>query len=85
VIGTGIFTILPSVSFSGAGGFTNGTFQMSLLGPVGSNYVLQVSTNLLQWSALSTNITTNSSFILTDSNTPAPPPASIALFNCRKP
>jgi hypothetical protein len=71
VIGTDLFTILPNVYFSGAGGFTNGTFQMSLLGPVGSNYVLQVSTNLLQWSALSTTTTTNSSFILTDSNTPS--------------
>jgi len=35
------------------GGITNFTFQLS--GPAGSNYVLQVSTNLLDWSSVSTS------------------------------
>ena len=34
---------------------SNGTFRFVLNGPVGSNYVIQVSSNLVSWSALSTN------------------------------
>jgi uncharacterized repeat protein (TIGR03806 family) len=72
VVGAAQFTILPGVYFTGAAGFTNGMFEMLLTGPVGSNYVLQVSSNLLQWTAISTNTPTNTTFILTDTNTPAP-------------
>ena len=36
-------------------GITNGVFHFVLNGPVGSNYVIQVSSNLVNWSALSTN------------------------------
>jgi hypothetical protein len=71
VVGTALFTILPNAYFTGGGGFTNGIFQMSVAGPVGSNYVLQVSTNLTQWNSLSTNTSTTSPFILTDPNTPS--------------
>ena len=34
---------------------TNGVFRFVLNGPVGSNYVIQVSSNLMNWSAISTN------------------------------
>jgi hypothetical protein len=46
-------------------------FAMALSGPVGSNYVLEVSTNLQTWSALSTNTATNTNFTLTDPSTPS--------------
>ena len=40
--------------------FTNGVFQMQLVGSIGSNYVLQASTNLVNWTPLATNpATTN--------------------------
>ncbi len=60
------FTILPGIYFSSPGGFTNGIFQMSLTGPVGSNYVLQVSSNLLQWISIGTNTPAASPFVLSD-------------------
>ena len=70
VVGTGQFTILPGIFFLSDGGFTNGIFQMSFSGPAGSNYVLQVSTNLLQWTSISTNTPAASPFVLTDPSAP---------------
>jgi hypothetical protein len=34
---------------------SNGLFRFLLSGPVGSNYIIKVSTNLVNWSSLSTN------------------------------
>ena len=49
-----IYTIRHhSVSATNDRGKTNFTFLLS--GPAGSNYVLQVSTNLLNWSSVSTS------------------------------
>jgi mono/diheme cytochrome c family protein len=70
VVGTGQYTILPGIFFLTPGEFTNGVFQMSFAGPVGSNYVLQVSTNLVQWSSISTNTPAVSPFVLTDPRAP---------------
>jgi len=50
---------------------------MALSGWAGSNYVLQVSTNLTQWTSLSTNTPATSNFILTD---PAAPGASARFY-----
>jgi uncharacterized repeat protein (TIGR03806 family) len=66
VAATAQYTILPGIFFLSPGGFTNGTFQMSFAGPPGSSYVLQVSTNLSQWTSLSTNTPAASPFVLTD-------------------
>jgi uncharacterized repeat protein (TIGR03806 family) len=66
VAGTAQFTILPGIFFLSPGGFTNGAFQMSFAGPIGSNYVLQVSTNLSQWTPISTNTPATSPFVLSD-------------------
>jgi uncharacterized repeat protein (TIGR03806 family) len=71
VVGMAQFTILPNPLFTGAGGFTNSTFQMSFIGPIGSNYVLQVSPDLMQWTSISTNTPTNSPFVLIDTNAPS--------------
>ncbi|HEX4263993.1 MAG TPA: chitobiase/beta-hexosaminidase C-terminal domain-containing protein [Verrucomicrobiae bacterium] len=47
-------------------GFTNNVFDLSFAGVTGSNYVLQASTNLLDWTPIKTNIAPANSFILTD-------------------
>jgi hypothetical protein len=64
------YTILPGLFFPSPGGFTNGIFQMSFVGPVGSSYVLQVSTNLVQWTSISTNAPVTSPFVLSDPGAP---------------
>ncbi len=66
VVGAAQFTILPGVLFTAPGAFVNGAFQMTLAGPVGSSYVLQTSTNLTQWTSISTNTPAASPFILSD-------------------
>jgi len=71
VVGTAQFTLAPGIYFTSAGGFTNGLFSMSFAGPAGSNYVLQVSTDLVHWTPLSTNTPLNSPFGLSDPSTPA--------------
>ena len=41
-------------------GFSNGVFHLQFLGAIGSNYVLQTSRNLMDWTPLATNpATTN--------------------------
>jgi len=66
VVGTAQFTIVPGITFTSGGRFANGVFQMTLSGPVGSNYVLQFSTNLTQWTSISTNVPGVSPFVLSD-------------------
>jgi uncharacterized repeat protein (TIGR03806 family) len=70
VVGAAQYTILPGIFFMSPGGFTNGIFQMSFAGPPGSNYVLQVSTNLMQWTSISSNTPATSPFVLSDPNPP---------------
>jgi hypothetical protein len=45
-----------------------GTFQIQLIGVAGSNYVLQASSNLMNWIPLLTNNATNGFLILADTN-----------------
>jgi hypothetical protein len=59
---------LPGIFFVRAGQFTNGAFQMTFAGPTGSNYVLQVSTNLVQWTSISTNTPLSAPFVIKDTN-----------------
>jgi hypothetical protein len=70
VVDVAQYTILPGIYFTSPVGFTNGIFQMTFAGPVGSNYVLQVSTNLLQWTSIWTNTPATSPFVLTDPRAP---------------
>ena len=77
MVGAAQYTILPGIFFLSPGGFTGGTFQMSFAGPVGSNYVLQVSTNLTQWTSISTNTPATSPFVLSD---PGAPGASARFY-----
>jgi mono/diheme cytochrome c family protein len=70
VVGFATYTILPGAYFTSPAGFTNGVFEMTFAGFAGSNYVLQVSTNLLEWRSISTNTATSSTLSLSDTNTP---------------
>jgi hypothetical protein len=45
---------------------TNNVFQLELSGVAGNNYVLQTSTNLIDWTPLATNMATTNLFYLTD-------------------
>jgi hypothetical protein len=49
----------------------SGAFNALLLGGFGSNYVIQASTNLSNWTALLTNVFTNGLFQFTDTNAAA--------------
>ena len=53
-------------------GFTNGTFQIAFSGPVGPNYELQVSPDLMVWTSISTNTPATSPFVLVDPSPPGP-------------
>ena len=65
VAATAFFFITP-VQFTAANFATNRQFQLGFLGVTGSNYVLQASTNLLNWTAISTNTATTNAFYLFD-------------------
>jgi uncharacterized repeat protein (TIGR03806 family) len=53
--------LITSATFNAGPGF-----QMSLIGMTGSNYVLQASTNLVNWTPISTNLATTNIFNLYD-------------------
>jgi hypothetical protein len=68
-----VFLVQP-LMFTSASFTTNNLFQMGFSGTIGSNYVLQASTNLLNWMPLTTNLATANPFTLIDpraSNFPA--------------
>ena len=66
VAATALFFITP-VQFTTANFVTDGQFQLGFLGITGNNYVLQASTNLVNWTAISTNIAPTNAFYLFDS------------------
>jgi len=60
-----VFVIQP-LAFTSEGFVTN-VFRLSFSGAAGSNYVLQASTNLVNWTPLFTNTATSNMFDLFDS------------------
>ena len=60
-----LFIIQP-LFFTSSAFDTNSVFQMGFFGTAGSNYVLQASTNLLDWTPLSTNAAATNMFNLFD-------------------
>jgi hypothetical protein len=47
--------------------FANGSFQFTMSGQAGTNYIVQASTNLVEWTPISTNVATgNGTFQFTD-------------------
>jgi hypothetical protein len=66
VAASAIFSVRPSVSFTTAGYFTNGQFVLQLSGLAGKTYLLQGSSNLVNWITLNTNLAPSSPFNLID-------------------
>ena len=60
-----LFTIQP-MKFTTLGFGTNGSFQLGFLGAPGQAYVLQASSNLVNWVPLSTNVAVTNLFQLVD-------------------
>jgi hypothetical protein len=65
---SGLFTILPPIMFTSSGSFSNGVFQFQLSATPNQSYVLQSSTNLMQWIPISTSTPSASPFNLSDPN-----------------
>jgi hypothetical protein len=61
-----LFSILPGIQFTGPGYLSNGVFAVELSGTTGKTYVLQGSTNFLNWVPVSTNVPVSSPFTATD-------------------
>jgi chitobiase/beta-hexosaminidase-like protein len=66
VAASALFTIGPGISFTGNAGFTNNQFQLQFSGVAGDSYVLQASTDLINWLNLNTNVAPANLFILVD-------------------
>jgi len=72
VAASALFLVQP-VRFSSSS-FSNGVLQLQFIGAAGSNYVLQASTNLVNWTPVATNPATTTGIIFIDpksSNYPA--------------
>jgi hypothetical protein len=64
---SGLFTILPPLyNFFSPSLLANGSFQVQYWAPPGQTYILQTSTDLLNWTAVSTNLPGDSPFTLVD-------------------
>lgn len=75
---TGLSTVVSNVvSFvaSTTGKLDNGAFKLTLNVPQGSNIVLQATSDMVNWTPLSTNTATSSSMTFTD--------AAAATISCR--
>ncbi|MGD0086620.1 MAG: PA14 domain-containing protein [Verrucomicrobiota bacterium] len=64
VAASALFIVQP-LGFTSVG-FTNQMFQLGFFGAAGSNYVLQASTNLINWVPISTNVAPTNLFNLVD-------------------
>jgi hypothetical protein len=63
-----LFLVNSGLYLTPSGFVTNSMFQISVAGITGSNYVLQASTNLVNWSSISTNPAATNVFNLMDPN-----------------
>ncbi|MDB6068031.1 MAG: hypothetical protein JWR26_4239 [Pedosphaera sp.] len=66
VAAKGVFTIISPILFASSGTFSSGVFRVSLSATPNQNYILQGSSNLVDWIALSTNTPLSSPFYLAD-------------------
>ena len=48
---------------------TNGSLELTITSQVGSNYVVEASTNFAAWTAVYTNVATSTNLHFTDTNT----------------
>jgi uncharacterized repeat protein (TIGR03806 family) len=65
IAASALFTVQPQY-FNSAGFLPGGQFQLGLVGVTSNTYVLQASTNLINWIPLSTNLATTNIFNLLD-------------------
>jgi len=65
------FAVQPPVVFTGAYAVTNGGLAFQVAGVAGQSYVLQTSTDLVNWVSLSTNMAAATPFYLLDPAAPA--------------
>jgi hypothetical protein len=63
----GTVTNLVGIVTSATGKLTSGAFKLTLSVPVGSNIVVQATSDMVSWNSLSTNTATSSSLTFTDS------------------
>ena len=54
---------------SSSAAYSNGVFSMTVNGQAGPDYILQTSTNLIDWQSVFTNSSPNLPFVFTDTNT----------------
>jgi len=62
------FVIVPPIFFTSADFSTNGQFQLGFSGVAGNSYILEATTNLLDWTPLGTNLASTNLFDLFDPN-----------------
>jgi uncharacterized repeat protein (TIGR03806 family) len=62
------FNILPGIYFTGQPSLNNGIFSVELNGSPNQTYVLQGSTDFINWVPVNTNVPLSSPFSLTDPN-----------------
>jgi hypothetical protein len=63
-----LFVVQPGLMLTSPGISTNGAFQLGFSGMLSGSYVLQATTDLIDWTSLATNQGTNNVFELFDSN-----------------
>ena len=86
-LGDNAFTLLTSVTLaplstlSGAMPLGGGGFEFALNGQPGLKYVIEYSSNLVDWSPLSTNIPAGGRVVVSDSSVP---PAPIRFYRARQ-
>ena len=67
VAASALFIVQP-IFFTSGSFLMNGQFQLGLSGMPGSNYVLEATTNFVNWTPLSTNLAPTNLFNLYDPN-----------------
>ncbi len=68
VAASALFTVQPGINFTSTGFSANGTFQLGFSGAPGGDYILQATTDLIDWTSIATNQATNNFFELVDPN-----------------
>ena len=69
---TAMVTVQPLTLTIVSGTATNGPITLSFSGQTGQSYIVEVSTNLTNWSPLQTNTATAGALLITDTNTSSP-------------
>jgi hypothetical protein len=66
IAASALFIINPPIMFTSEGFSANGAFQLGFSGLTGSNYVLQATTNFVNWTSLITNPASTNQLIFSD-------------------